>query len=58
MAPGPPYAPQTASLGGQPTIHLDVPITAVFLFLFMVGLYPFLFAFHKDILLISQIKNS
>ncbi|KAI9869171.1 MAG: hypothetical protein M1830_005470, partial [Pleopsidium flavum] len=31
----PPYAPQAASLGGVPTVNVDVPITAVFLFLFM-----------------------
>jgi len=35
MSQHPPYAPQTASLGGVPTIEVDVPITAVFLFLFM-----------------------
>ncbi|MCJ1403646.1 hypothetical protein MMC11_006869 [Xylographa trunciseda] len=34
---GPPYAPAAAALGGQPTISLDVPITAVFLFLFICG---------------------
>ncbi|MCJ1438290.1 hypothetical protein MMC27_007678 [Xylographa pallens] len=34
---GPPYAPTAAALGGQPTIGLDVPITAVFLFLFLCG---------------------
>ncbi|MCJ1288108.1 hypothetical protein MMC26_007463 [Xylographa opegraphella] len=34
---GPPYAPPVAALGGQPTIGLDVPITAVFLFLFVCG---------------------
>ncbi|KAI4113636.1 MAG: hypothetical protein LQ338_008144 [Usnochroma carphineum] len=32
-----PYAPKTASLGGFPTVHTDVPITAVFLFLFICG---------------------
>ena len=35
--PGPPYPPTTASLGGVPTVSLDVPITAVFLFLFVCG---------------------
>jgi hypothetical protein len=34
---GPPYAPRIASLGGRPTIGVDVPITAVFLFLFAIG---------------------
>ncbi|KAI9870730.1 MAG: hypothetical protein M1830_003877 [Pleopsidium flavum] len=34
--PGPPYAPSPASiLGGVPTVQLDVPITAVFLALFL-----------------------
>lgn len=35
--PGPPYPPNTASLGGVPTVGVDVPITAVFLFLFVLG---------------------
>ena len=35
--PGPPYAPQVALLGGAPTVHTDVPITAVFLVLFVAG---------------------
>jgi hypothetical protein len=34
---GPPYAPTTASLGGLPTISVDVPICAVFLALFVIG---------------------
>ena len=34
---GPPYAPMAAILGGQPTVPLDVPITSVFLFLFLLG---------------------
>ena len=34
---GPPYAPTTAGLGGLATVDLDVPITAVFLFLFLLG---------------------
>ena len=33
----PPYAPNTASLGGVPTVSLDVPVTVVFLVLFLVG---------------------
>ncbi|KAL8667961.1 MAG: hypothetical protein Q9168_007171 [Polycauliona sp. 1 TL-2023] len=32
-----PYPPKTAGLGGVPTIHTDVPITAVFLVLFICG---------------------
>lgn len=35
--PGPPYAPQTAAVGGVPTVGVDVPITSVFLFLFVCG---------------------
>ncbi|KAJ5431491.1 Protein of unknown function DUF3112 [Penicillium cf. griseofulvum] len=34
---GGPYAPKTASMGGRPTISLDVPICAVFLVLFISG---------------------
>lgn len=34
---GPPYASQTAALGGIPTVSLDVPITSVFLALFALG---------------------
>ena len=34
---GPPYAPENAALGGVPTVHTDVPITAVFLILFIIG---------------------
>ncbi|KAK3318635.1 hypothetical protein B0H66DRAFT_582246 [Apodospora peruviana] len=34
---GPPYLPQTAVLGGHPTVDLDVPVSAVFLCLFTAG---------------------
>lgn len=34
---GPPYASRTAVIGGTPTVKVDVPICAVFLFLFMIG---------------------
>ena len=34
---GPPYASKNAALGGQATVHLDVPVTAVFMFLFLLG---------------------
>jgi Protein of unknown function (DUF3112) len=34
---GPPYAPKVASVGGRPSIGVDVPITSVFLFLFICG---------------------
>lgn len=37
MARHPPYPPTTAGLGGIPTVDLDVPITAVFLFFFILG---------------------
>ena len=33
----PPYPPTTAALGGVPTVGVDVPITAVFLFFFILG---------------------
>ncbi|KAL8685168.1 MAG: hypothetical protein Q9224_005935, partial [Gallowayella concinna] len=32
-----PYAPKTAGLGGTPTVHTDIPITAIFLVLFILG---------------------
>lgn len=32
-----PYPPNTAALGGVPTVDLDVPVTAVFLVLFILG---------------------
>ncbi|KZF19396.1 hypothetical protein L228DRAFT_271210 [Xylona heveae TC161] len=32
-----PYFPQVASLGGVPTVKVDVPISAVFLFLFIIS---------------------
>ncbi|KAL8704468.1 MAG: hypothetical protein Q9201_002384 [Fulgogasparrea decipioides] len=35
--PGPPYPPTTASLGGLPTKGVDIPISSVFLLLFLVG---------------------
>ncbi|KAJ5469096.1 hypothetical protein N7475_006848 [Penicillium sp. IBT 31633x] len=34
---GGPYTPRTASIGGQPTISVDVPICSVFLALFIAG---------------------
>lgn len=33
----PPYPPTTAAVGGVPTIGVDVPISAVFMFLFLVA---------------------
>jgi len=35
--PGPPYPPETAVLGGSPSSTLDVPLTAVFMVLFIIG---------------------
>ena len=37
MNSSPPYPPTTASLGGSPTVALDVPVCAVFLALFICG---------------------
>ncbi|KAK3938787.1 hypothetical protein QBC46DRAFT_355551 [Diplogelasinospora grovesii] len=37
VPPGPPYIPQTAQLGGVPTIPVDVPICSVLLALFAFG---------------------
>jgi hypothetical protein len=33
---GPPYAPRTQGLGGTPEVIPDVPITAVFLVLYLI----------------------
>ena len=35
--PGPPYPPTTAGVGGIPNTNVDVPVTAVFLFIFLCG---------------------
>src|SRR4051812_36148694 len=35
--PGPPYLPQTAQLGGLPTVGVDVSISAVLLLFFIAG---------------------
>lgn len=37
MASGPPYPFKSAILGGLPTVSLDVPLTAIFIFLFICG---------------------
>jgi len=37
LPPGPPYLPQTAQLGGLPTVGVDDPICAVLLLLFVGG---------------------
>ncbi|KND93144.1 hypothetical protein TOPH_02309 [Tolypocladium ophioglossoides CBS 100239] len=34
---GPPYPPQGAALGGTPTTHVDVPISAVFVLIFVLS---------------------
>ena len=46
---GPPYAQENAALGGLPTLHTDVPITAVFLVLFIIGAVS-----HMTILQVNQ----
>lgn len=33
----PPYLPKTTAIGGLPTVSVDVPITAVFMFLYLVA---------------------
>ncbi|KAL8828511.1 MAG: hypothetical protein Q9191_002550 [Dirinaria sp. TL-2023a] len=50
--PGPPYPPHTASLGGVPNVHTDVPITAVFLVLFILGAVA-----HMTIFQINQSRG-
>jgi hypothetical protein len=44
-----PFPPTTASLGGLPTVRLDVPICAVFLVLFLIGAVC-----HMTILQVNQ----
>ncbi|KAJ9144662.1 Family c-likeg-protein-coupled receptor protein [Pleurostoma richardsiae] len=34
---GPPYTPRVAQVGGRPTVKVDVPISAVLIFLFVIG---------------------
>jgi hypothetical protein len=46
---GPPYLPNAAALGGVPSVSLDVPVAAVFLFLFLIGAIS-----HMTILQINQ----
>ena len=43
-----PYPPQNAALGGVPTNKLDTPITAVFLFLFILGAIAHMTIFQRN----------
>ena len=52
MPSGPPYPSPNAGLGGQPTVDVDVPITSVFLFLYILGAVS-----HMTILQINQRKG-
>lgn len=49
---GPPYAPVVAGLGGLPTVAVDVPITAVFLALYILGAVG-----HMTILQLNQKRS-
>lgn len=49
---GPPYAPRNAGVGGIPTIDVDIPICAGFLFLFIIGA-----ASHMPILQVNMRKG-
>ncbi|OJD23176.1 hypothetical protein ACJ73_05474 [Blastomyces percursus] len=46
--PGPPYPPTTAGLGGRPSNSVDVPITAVFLMIFIIGAVCHMTLFRKN----------
>ncbi|KAI3208952.1 hypothetical protein CBS147311_1673 [Penicillium roqueforti] len=46
---GGPYMPRTASMGGRPTIPLDVPICAVFLALFIIGAACHMTLFRRNL---------
>ncbi|KAJ9249913.1 hypothetical protein DTO207G8_6393 [Paecilomyces variotii] len=45
---GPPWVPNTASLGGIPTVSVDVPIDAVFLALFIVAAASHMTLFRRN----------
>lgn len=49
IAKGPPYPLTTASLGGQPTVSVDVPISAVFLALFIIGAASHMTIFQRNL---------
>lgn len=44
-----PYPPTTSLLGGIPTVSLDIPITAVFLFLYILGAIAHMYRFRTNI---------
>ncbi|EQL30270.1 hypothetical protein, variant [Blastomyces dermatitidis ATCC 26199] len=46
--PGPPYPPTTAGMGGRPSTSVDVPITAVFLAIFITGAACHMALFRKN----------
>ncbi|KAF4542232.1 Family c-likeg-protein-coupled receptor protein [Lasiodiplodia theobromae] len=46
--PGPPYPPQTWSLGGRLEESVDIPVTAVFLALYIVGAIGHMALFKKN----------
>ncbi len=64
MAEGPPYLPNVASVGGTPTVSVDVPVCSVFLVLYLIGFTTHVFImrynrkfkkpFRLSILLIYQ----
>lgn len=43
-----PFAPPDAILGGIPTVKLDVPITAIFLVLFLIGAATHMTIYNKN----------
>ncbi|KKZ64888.1 hypothetical protein EMCG_09206 [[Emmonsia] crescens] len=45
---GPPYPPTTAGMGGRPSISVDVPITAIFLAIFVTGAACHMTLFQKN----------
>lgn len=48
VIPGPPYPPSNAALGGTPTVSVDVPISAVFLALFLMGAVAHMTIFRRN----------
>ncbi|KAM5433520.1 hypothetical protein MferCBS31731_007026 [Microsporum ferrugineum] len=49
MMPGPPYPPPGAGLGGRSTIPVDVPISAVFIAIFLTGAISHFTIFRRNL---------
>ncbi|ODH27798.1 hypothetical protein ACO22_04074 [Paracoccidioides brasiliensis] len=45
---GPPYSPAAAAIGGRPSLPVDVPITSIFLVIFMAGAVSHMILFRRN----------